>query len=281
MERVPCPLCGRLDHRRLFGRPDHTHQVTDEVFDVVRCTHCSFVFVNPRPSPGEIGRYYPAEFYDVAATPQSLLESKRETLAARLAVIGALPPGRLLDIGCQKGEFMWAMRERGWDVHGLEFSALPPNVFGLPIFRGSVEDAPFQPASFDLITLWAVLEHVHDPVAMLSSVRRLLKLDGRAFVLVPNFNSLPGRVLRHDDVPRHLVMFTRRTMTEAAARAGLYPRRFVFSDEIFSGSTRGTLNHFWKRLHGEPVDAIVAQSRTPGRWSEYSSHVNGAPNKWM
>jgi len=82
-------------------------------------------------------------------------------------------------------------------------------------------------------------------------------------------------------VPRHLVMFTPRTMKDAARRAGLTTRRFEFSDDIFSGSTRGVLNTFWKRLHGESIEEIVAQSRTPGRWSDFSSRLNGVASPSM
>ena len=281
MELVPCPLCGSSRYARLFQRRDLTHEVTDTAFDVVRCRACSFVFVNPRPSPAEIGLYYPPDFYEVEATPQSLLASKAETLAARVRVIGQLAPGRLLDVGCQKGEFMWVMQQRGWQVDGVEFSTLPPNVFDLPIFRGTLEEAPYAPASFDLVTLWAVLEHVHDPVALLRSVRRLLKPAGRAFVLVPNFNSIPGRFLRHDDVPRHLVMFTKKTFAAAARHADLRVIRHVFGDDIFSGSTRGTLNYLWKLLHGEALSEIVAQNRSAKRWNEFTGYAGGKPNRWM
>jgi SAM-dependent methyltransferase len=281
LELVACPLCGGSRHKKLFERRDLTHHVTDQFFAIVRCRDCGFVFVNPRPSPTEIARYYPPEFYDVNVSPESLLEIKRDTLAARLALVGSLAPGRLLDIGCQKGEFMWVMRERGWDVQGLEFSPLAPNVFGLPIFHGTLEQAPFAPRSFDLITLWAVLEHVHDPVGMLRSVRRLLRPGGRAFVLVPNFNSIPGRFLRHDDVPRHLVMFTKQTLAAAAARADLQVVRYVFGDDIFSGSTRGALNYIWKLLHGESIDQVLEQNRSAERWIEFATHVRGKPTNAM
>ena len=81
--------------------------------------------------------------------------------------------GTLLDIGCQKGEFLFWMKQQGWDVHGIEFSETPPNMFNMPIHYGRVETAAFKPGSFDAITLWAVLEHVHDPIETLGQVKRL------------------------------------------------------------------------------------------------------------
>ena len=100
-------------------------------------------------------------------------------------------------------------------------------------------------------------------------------------MLVPNFSSIPGRFLRHDDVPRHLLMFTRRTFRFAAQTAGLRVRRFVFSNDIFSGLNRGLLNYVWKLLHGERLAEIVAQNREPGRWHEFSNMVRGRDSRLM
>jgi SAM-dependent methyltransferase len=281
MELIPCPLCGGNRQRLLFDRVDHTHQVTSVPFRIVRCLECGFVFVNPRPNCNEIHRYYPDEFYEVGSSAEEILDRKRQTLQARLSLIGNQHPGKVLDVGCQKGEFLEVMRRRGWDVQGIEFSGKPPNTFGVPIFYGTLEQAPFENESFDLITLWAVLEHVHHPIVVLKRVRALLKPEGRALVLVPNFNSIPGRFLRHDDVPRHLLMFTKKTFRRAAAIAGLRVTRWHFGNDIFSGSTRGVVNYIVKRILGESMEAIVAQNRTPGRWLEFASYLNGQPSEVM
>ena len=281
LELVPCPLCGGDQHRLLFERPDHTHSVVPEPFKVVRCCRCRFVFVNPRPDPSEILKFYPAEFYEVNVSSNAVLEQKKGTLQARLRLLSHLHPGRLLDVGCAKGEFLEVMRRRGWDVSGVEFSRTPPNLFNLPIHYGTLADAPYAAQSFDLITLWAVLEHMHDPVGLLRRVRALLKQNGRAFILVPNFRSIPGRFMRNDDVPRHLVMFTPRTFNLAAETVGLKPVAWTFSDDIFSGSTRGFLNFCVKLAAGERLDDIVAQNRTPGRWNQFDAFLAGKPNGFI
>ena len=281
LEHTACPLCGQQDHRLLFTRRDHTHLVSDVEFRIVKCNACGMVFVNPRPTIQAIHLYYPPDFYQVDRGPADLLKEKQGTLDARLKLVGALPPGRVLDVGCQKGEFLYVMKQRGWDVTGVEFSSTPPNVFGLPIHYAELKDAPLAPGSFDLITLWAVLEHVHDPIAVLTQVTKLLRPAGRAFVLVPNFDSIPARFMRHDDVPRHLLMFTKRTLQHAAHAAGLTVRTFHFGDDIFSGSTRGVLNFACKRVNGEPIEAIVAQNREPGRWHEFSECVKGKESELM
>jgi SAM-dependent methyltransferase len=237
------------------------------------------VFVNPRPSKEDIHAFYPPEFYDVDIDAEALIKSKETVLRQKARFLDDLPPGRLLDIGCQKGEFLYWMKRRGWDVEGVEFSSLPPNLFDVPIHRREADILGFADHSFDAITLWAVLEHVHEPVAVLREVRRLLRPSGRAVVLIPNFNSIPGRFMRHDDVPRHLLMFTPVTLRRAAGAAGLAVKRLVFSDDIFSGSTRGFLNFVAKRVLGETFEEILKQNRTPSRWHEFTSTANGMPSK--
>ena len=173
------------------------------------------------------------------------------------------------------------MARRGWQVKGVELSRTPPNVFELPIHYGRLDSAPFEPRSFDVVTLWAVLEHLHDPVETLRRVENLLAGSGRAFVLVPNFRSIPGRMMRHDDVPRHLLMFTPSTLRRAAGLAGLRVRRIVFSDDIFSGSTRGILNFLVKLTFGETYDEVLSQNRSAERWHEFAGALAGRPSSFM
>lgn len=281
MEHVVCPICKSDDQKFLFDRLDHTHYVTRDRFSVVRCRRCTMVYVNPRPDAVEIESFYPSDFYDVRVTAEKLLEEKRDALEARARLLSALRPGRLLDIGCQKGEFLFWMRQRGWDVQGIEFSKTPPNMFDMPIQYGRIESATLEAKSFDAITLWAVLEHVHDPVAALCQVSNLLAPGGRAFALVPNFRSLPARVMRHDDVPRHLMMFTPSTLRYAAKSAGLRVRRVVFGGDIFSDSTRGLFNFVVKRAFGESYDDILTQNRSVALWPDFTGSLNGKPSQLM
>ena len=280
-ELASCPSCKGGEHRTLFTRRDYTHGISDYEFPVVKCTACGFVFVSPRPDMKDIHRFYPPDFYTVDLSPEQVLRDRKASLDARVAMLSHLPSGKILDIGCSRGEFLHRMRECGWDPYGIDFSDTPPNMFNVPVFNGRVHDAPYEPGSFDVVTLWAVLEHVHDPLDMLQQVRRYLKTTGRAFILVPNFNSLPGRFMRHDDVPRHLVMFTPKSLKAMAARADLRVKRLMFGDDIFSGSTRGIFNYLWKLLHGEELSSVVAQNREPNRWFEFSQCIHGKENDFM
>jgi 2-polyprenyl-3-methyl-5-hydroxy-6-metoxy-1,4-benzoquinol methylase len=124
--------------------------------------------------------------------------------------------GRLLDVGCGSGEYLHKMHGYGWEVSGIEPDAAAGRVareqYGLELFSGLVEDAPYPASSFDMITARHVIEHIGDPRSFLVGVCRLLKPGGRLVLLTPNGGGLGHRLFRADfyslDPPRHLVLYT-------------------------------------------------------------------------
>jgi SAM-dependent methyltransferase len=281
MEYIHCSLCGLDRTRRLFRRKDARLLVSSQAFDVVQCRSCSLVYVNPRPTETEIQQYYTGDFYEASLSPEQALESNRPRLEAMYRHVQHLSPGRLLDVGCYKGEFLYVMKTERWDVHGVEFHSRPPNLFHLDIHYGPLDSAPLEPHSFDLVTMWAVLEHVYKPKSMLQSIHKLLKPTGSLVVLVPNFNSIPARYMRHDDVPRHVTMFTKRTLGQMLALTGYRPISFKCDQDVYSGSVRGLLNFVVKRLAGEAMDEILAQNRRAERWYEFSGQIHGKNSRLM
>jgi hypothetical protein len=116
---------------------------------------------------------------------------------------------------------------------------------------------------------------------MLQQIRRLLKPTGRLVILVPNVNSIPGRYMHHDDVPRHTTMFTKRTLHRALRLTGYRPINFKCGQDVCSGSVRGILNFVVKRLAGEAMDEILAQNRRAERWHEFSQQIKGKDSRLM
>jgi SAM-dependent methyltransferase len=281
MEHIKCPLCGSDKARRLFERPDLSYRTTEVLFSVVRCRRCSLVYVNPRPTEEEIHTYYPEQFYEPGADPNQLLLAKNDELCLKHQYVSDIAPGRLLDVGCSKGEFMMFMKKRGWAVAGIDFSRKPPDLFGLDIFHGSLESADFAKESFDLISLWAVLEHVYDPTKMLRLINQLLKPGGTVILAVTNFNSLPGRLMRQDDVPRHTILFTRRTISRFLKSSGFGVDYIVCDRKLYGGSNRGILNFLFKLAAGEKIQDVVAQSRSAEHWYRFSSQLHGTDSRWM
>ncbi len=281
MECITCPLCESDDADVLFERRDLTYGITDVAFMVVRCRRCALVYVNPRPTEIEIHKYYPEEFYDPVVDADQLLRDKQELLSLKYSYVKDITPGRLLEIGCAKGEFMMFMKQHGWNVSGVDFSNKPPNVFGLDIRYGSIESADFDDNSFDLVALWAVLEHVYSPKRMLREVCRLLKPGGALVLLVTNFNSLPARLMRQDDVPRHTTLFTSATISRLLKATGFTVNYVRCDHRLYGGTNRGLMNFLFKLAAGESIDEIVAQSRSASRWQQFSSELHGRKSPWM
>jgi 2-polyprenyl-3-methyl-5-hydroxy-6-metoxy-1,4-benzoquinol methylase len=233
MEAVICNNCGCPDALRLHKfRPEQE----DQDSWVVRCLRCSLVYLNPRPSRDRIQIYYPANYQ---ATILNLLARGETNLIARLGfgmVRRRRTPSakgvRLLDVGCSNGAYLAAMREKGWEVEGVEFDRdaveYARNSRSLKVTQGDVENGLGQlaGASFDVVTVWHVLEHAFDPAAALKQIRRVLKPGGVLMLEVPNYASPLASLFKRYwfpmDIPRHLYQFTPGTMKMMLAKAGFH-----------------------------------------------------------
>jgi len=136
--------------------------------------------------------------------------------------------GKLLDLGCGDGRFLALMRAAGWDVTGIDTDlAAVKNAreLGIPVVAGNIADAAFPEASFDAVTLSHVIEHVHDPVGLLSACRRVVKPGGQVVIVTPNIKSFGhkkfGSCWRGLEPPRHLHIFSLAALHICCERAGL------------------------------------------------------------
>jgi 2-polyprenyl-3-methyl-5-hydroxy-6-metoxy-1,4-benzoquinol methylase len=143
-----------------------------------------------------------------------------------LPVVGS---GRLLDVGCGDGAFMSAMREGGWDVLGVEPDREAARIARerrrLHVVTGTLEEASLPAHSMDAITMNHVIEHVPDPLASLKECRRILRFGGKLAIATPNVESLGHRLSGVEwpdlDPPRHLHLFSLRTLGAFVEKAGL------------------------------------------------------------
>jgi len=232
-----CPVCGKPEFRNKLVVEDKT--VSHESFAIVQCAACSFQFTNPRPSVGEIGRYYESDAYvshNSAATGlinQAYRVARFFTMRRKSSLLNKLAPrrGRLLDYGCGTGHFLATAQAAGWQVTGLEPNARAREAaskrLGQPIGQEGLSS--FEPGSFDAITLWHVLEHVHSLNETLAQLTALLKPDGVMLIAVPNVESLDAQHYRElwaaYDVPRHLYHFAPKTMTQLLKKHKLVIRQ--------------------------------------------------------
>jgi SAM-dependent methyltransferase len=173
-----CPLCDSTALRYV-----------DDVALLQACAHCGYVFNNPRPSPEEIADYYsrPAKYDSWIAH-----EGERDALWRRrldkMSVHAV--PGSLLDVGAGTGQFLAHARHRFGPVLGTEVSTEAQQIaaerYGVAVVHGEIQDIDLPAGAFDNVTMFHVLEHVHDPRRAVRACRRVLADDGRLFVAVPN-----------------------------------------------------------------------------------------------
>lgn len=158
---------------------------------------------------------------------------RRERNRLSLMYLDDRKPGRLLDVGCGNGVRLSRFRALGWDTCGQDvdpaaISHARRNL-GLDAYLGRLEDLRLPPRSFDCITLNHVIEHAHDPAGLLAECRRILKVDGVIVVVTPNVKSFAhqhfGSFWRGLEPPRHVHVFSPKTLAAVALKAGLTVRR--------------------------------------------------------
>jgi len=221
-----CILCGGTEKRLLIEK---------KPWSVHSCSSCGLGYLDPRPSIEEMQGLYDKEYCDEnfaeggkPGTPEFKkrisLESSRVRFFRRLK-----KKGKILDIGCGYGHFLAACREKGYDVHGIDFSDWAVKhaveVLDIPVSFGNVVDIDLPENSFDVITMWHTLEHAHDPEQLLFQAIRWLKKDGVLITDVPNHKGTEAVNDWYDwkgwDMPYHYYHFTPETLTKLLEKCGL------------------------------------------------------------
>ena len=272
MERLiisACPLCGNAHLKHVMTCTDYS--ASGEQFELCSCEDCGFTFTQGAPVEAEIGRYYETPDYishtdtrkGAVNAVYHYVRSYMLGRKARLVMREAHHSGvRLLDLGAGTGYFADTMRRRGWQVEAVEKSdkarAFAAERFGLELKPESAL-REYAPESFDVITLWHVMEHLEHLNETWDTLRRLLAEKGVLIVAAPNRSSYDAR--RYGgywaayDVPRHLWHFTPATIQRLASRHGFvmaerYPMPFdAFYVSMLSEKYRGGSLPFLKGMY--------------------------------
>lgn len=239
---MPCSVC-KLEHTR--------HLMYPNGYQVDACPRCSHRFVVNPPSAEQLDAAYDESYYragsdaegaaanagyqDYLANADKRLEGFRQR-AARLSRFSA--PGRLLEVGSAVGLFLVAARDAGWHAVGYERSAWAARYgrehYGVDIVEGDGSANPFESASFDVVAMWDVLEHVADPAQIAAAAREWLRPRGLLVLSTVNAGALGARMAgehwRHLAPPHHLQYFTRRSLRHLLAAHG-----FELVEETASG----------------------------------------------
>jgi 2-polyprenyl-3-methyl-5-hydroxy-6-metoxy-1,4-benzoquinol methylase len=231
-QRVPCECCGNIQFHPILLRHDGSL--------IVRCEHCQLEFVNPLPDPSAMQDLYQSEM--VSEDPsqgyfsQYILERQKREKSysklyhSRLKLIETYKSGKgnLLDLGCGAGFFVKSAHERGWKGHGLEM--LPEYVQYAhdsldlqQVHQGSLDDAlPFQPETFDVVTMWDLIEHLRHPLACLEKINRATKPGGLLVIWTPN---VKNSIFVKEDwlsyrIKQHIYFFSRNSLEQLLHKAG-------------------------------------------------------------
>jgi SAM-dependent methyltransferase len=234
MEHIQsCPVCGKERFMEFLKGKDFF--LSGEEFTIVECAGCGFRFTNPRPYGKEISRYYDSpEYISHDAKKSSLFQSIYKTLRKfsvrnKFSIIKKNSYGKsILDIGCGTGEFLNFCQKNNYTTTGIEPNEKARKYaaanFGLSVYDENSLDS-FQTDSFDVITMWHVLEHVHNINERLQLIARLLKSGGILVVAVPECNSWDAINYKEFwaayDLPRHLYHFTQVTLKRLVSKHGL------------------------------------------------------------
>lgn len=291
LETVPCGICGSKRFTHLFDARDYIYG-NEGSWPAARCSDCGVVFMNPRIPPAEIGPFYPKAYYtNEAEVPKSrvwkdkilnaMLRRYRGyepltspgwlascialslgPLLSRMESFGHyvrwVPGGKVLDVGCGNGRTLSKHRQLGWKTYGTEVgldSARLAREAGHEIYVGELHDAKLPSDSFDAVTLWDALEHIHNPMETAREIFRICRPGGSVYIYVPNFGSVYGQRFQGYwymfTAPIHYYHYTSETLSDLLKRAGFinveieYPLGAAGFQPTLAASAE---NSWWKPL---------------------------------
>jgi 2-polyprenyl-3-methyl-5-hydroxy-6-metoxy-1,4-benzoquinol methylase len=221
-----CPACGENGFKTFLTCPDHS--ISNEKFNLKQCAHCGLVATSPRPETEDLYRYYLSDVYTSHTRRAKNLLDKLYILArgftlkwkSSLVARNTRVSGEksILDFGCGTAQFLEFMKREEWNIAGIEPSHIArqnTHESIQPVVVKSIDDLPPK-KTYSAITLWHVLEHVHDLDETLQALKERLQNDGTLFIAVPNHPCWDAKKYQSYwagyDVPRHLWHFSRKSM---------------------------------------------------------------------
>lgn len=226
MNNFKCPWCDSEKTEIKLCLKDEF--LTKEDFQIHECRNCGLLFTEPRPPKDKIGEYYKSEeYYSHQENKKGFIPRLYEQVKSinlkhkyKIATNGKCI-GNLLDIGCGVGDFLHTAEQHGWQCTGVEPSDDAKTIARKRIKAEilSSEDLERIPSeTFDVITMWHVLEHVDNLKWQIAQLQRLIKKDGRIVIAVPNHKAYDATFYKEKwaayDVPRHLNHFNKETLVK-------------------------------------------------------------------
>jgi 2-polyprenyl-3-methyl-5-hydroxy-6-metoxy-1,4-benzoquinol methylase len=232
---LQCPVCESKQIANFFSAKDYT--VSNETFTIVKCNDCKHMFTQNVASQNDIGKYYQSENYISHSDTQTGIINKLYHAVRKRTLLGkknlvqketGKQQGKILDIGCGTGAFLNTMKDANWSTTGLEpDDAARKKAFELYSIeaKSSHEIFDLPNNKYDAITMWHVLEHVHQLQEYIAQLKKILTNEGRIFIAVPNYTSYDAQYYESYwaayDLPRHLYHFSPKSMKTLVELHGL------------------------------------------------------------
>lgn len=268
------------------------HSVSQEIFDLYYDADLDMLITSPQPDENILGKYYESEDYiSHTDNKRSLFEKayhfvKGIALQNKLNLINSEQPqkGKILDIGAGTGDFLLTAKNNGWNTIGVEPSPRAKEIAKAKGISFVEQIKSLEDHSFDIITMWHVLEHVPNLDLQIQELKRLLKPSGTLIVAVPNFKSYDANYYKEFwaayDVPIHFWHFSKTAITKLFSKVGMdlkkvMPMKFdSFYVSLLSEKYKnGKMNYFNAVKVGLRSNLKAKQS------GEYSSHIYVLKNK--
>jgi SAM-dependent methyltransferase len=226
-----CPVCSNDDFSFLFKTMDRMFGVSGE-FNLMKCTKCDLILLNPRPNESEIMKYYPEDQFYSYKSPNFFRMLLKDILYSNPfdkysnKRVSKEKKGTVLDVGCGSGYSLDTYKKKGWITHGIEisdFACENANKRGHNVKKDTLEQYSTD-TSFNLVILQSVFEHLHNPELALEKIHQILEDDGQLIITVPNMNSFHYKLFKKYywgvDSPRHLFLYRLDNITSLAAKKG-------------------------------------------------------------
>jgi 2-polyprenyl-3-methyl-5-hydroxy-6-metoxy-1,4-benzoquinol methylase len=237
-----CPICSRREVAGWARAQDVEYFTSPEWFDYYRCDSCDVLFMYPLPVD-RLAEIYPSNYYAYAHTKTSLVQRVKSFLDRRRlrSVLAGLPGSELsvLDVGGGAGQVLDQARTADPRVRFTQIVDLDPDAehiaraAGHEYTRCRIQEYSAN-RTFDLILMLNLIEHVEDPVFVLSKLGNMLSPQGRMLLKTPNFDSVDARLFRRRSwggyhCPRHWTLFTAQSFERAARSTGLRVDRISYT----------------------------------------------------
>jgi SAM-dependent methyltransferase len=226
---------------------------------VVECTNCGLVYLNPRPTQEGMGCFYPKDYHEDRNTA-----SFHERYEIQSQYLPDLTNQVVLDIGCARGDFLAYLKNKnsGITTIGVDFFSEKVDYDFIQFHKSEIFNCSISNESIDIVTAWAVFEHLHEPSLNFNEVSRILKKNGRFIFLVTNSESNYGKNAYTEDIPRHTYHFSEKSLDNYAKKFGFKKPVYHYETRFWDPTGNGTFYYKMMEFFGSTWEKRYLRSDT-------------------